>query len=133
MYAHALRQTMTYFSQPVVASRLLAGERLISRIQDAGVRDDALLEIVRSAVAVTPAPDMTNRDEASAAACSMRRPAEGTRHVLHARATRRFGRRPGRDVTSPRRRQREPMVGHSSKEALICWWEGDHDRPLQPR
>lgn len=63
MYAHALRQTMTYFSQPVVASRLLAGERLISRIQDAGVRDEALLEIVRSAVAVPPALDRTNEGE----------------------------------------------------------------------
>jgi hypothetical protein len=64
MYAHALRQTMTYFSQPVVASRLLAGERLVSRIQDAGVRDEALLEIVRSAVAVPPVPDRTDAGEA---------------------------------------------------------------------
>lgn len=64
MYAHALRQTMTYFSQPVVASRLLAGERLVSRIHDTGVRDDALLEIVRSAVAVPPEPARTDDVEA---------------------------------------------------------------------
>lgn len=54
MYSRALHQTMTYFSQPVVASRLLSGERIANTIEDGAVRDKALLEIVRSAASVPP-------------------------------------------------------------------------------
>jgi hypothetical protein len=50
-YDRALRQTMAYFEQPVVASQLLHGERLLTQFSDASgtARDEALLVLVRAA------------------------------------------------------------------------------------
>lgn len=59
-YDRALRQTMAYFEQPVIASRLLHGERLLSQFPEGSeAKDQALLILVRAATSAPPEDSST--------------------------------------------------------------------------
>lgn len=58
-YRQALQQSMTFFDQPVVASRLLAAERLVGRLHTDDAKDEALLMIIAAAAAAPAAPRFT--------------------------------------------------------------------------
>jgi len=53
-YSQSLRQRMAYFDEPVVMARLLAGERLVTKLDESSAKTDAIQRIIQAAVSDMP-------------------------------------------------------------------------------